>query len=117
MRMETNALNAARDINPRAGSQTSLNMQDAGAGFGVAQDIFQVARSPVAGFIGVIANRVKSRGFSDQEAEAIVQAAIDPTRTQEIIAYLSQRMSRREARNLVRSVAHQASVMTTSTPQ
>jgi len=51
---------------------------------------------------------LRQRGFSDQEAEAVVRIAIDPARYDEAINLLAQRMTRREARNSVRAIRQQA---------
>lgn len=106
MRAERQVLNNAREFNPRAGSESSLNLQDAGAAAGIqgVQDAMAMIRRPITGPIEVVARRFQSRGFSDAEAEALVNAAIDPARTQELISMLSARMSRREARSLARAV-------------
>lgn len=108
MRAEADALEAARQINPRAGSNTALNQQDAanaaGEAIGAVRDI---ATANLPG-IGVrILTRLQSRGFSDDQADAIVRAAIDPTQTDALIAMLSERMSRRDARNLARQIRYQ----------
>lgn len=105
MRAESDALEASRQINPRSGSPTNLNQQDTAAAAGEAVGaVRDVATGNIGGLAMRVTRRLQSRGFSDAEADAIVRASIDPSRTDELIAMLSQRMSRREARNLLRSV-------------
>lgn len=105
-RAEADAVRNGIEINPRAGSPTNLNQQDtlgaAGAVLGVARD----ATNPIA-LAGRAISAIKNRGFNDAEAEALVQAAIDPVQTDRLIGMLSERMSRREARNLARAIRYQ----------
>lgn len=107
VRAERDVLNAAREINPRQGSETSLNLQDsavaAGAGE-VMNDLGRMAARPITGTAQTILRRVQSRGFSNDQAEAIVMAAIDPARTDELIRLLSRRMTRRQARSQARAI-------------
>lgn len=107
MRTELEALRNAQAVSPSQGSQTSMNLQDAGNAAGVIGGLRDVATGNGLGVISRIASGIKSRGFSDQEAEALVQAAIDPQQTDQVIAMLAQRMSRREARNLARALRYQ----------
>lgn len=109
----------AENVNPRAGSSSILNAHDTAnlAGVGdVVRDVRSVMRNPLTGPLEVIANRFASRGFNNQEAEQLVRLAIDPARTNELIDLLSQRMSRREARNLARATRFQV-LTTTQTGQ
>lgn len=106
MGTELEALRNAQAINPAQGSPTSMNLQDAGNAAGIMSAVANPGRAAASAII----NRVRSRGFNDQEAEAVVQAAIDPNRTQEVIDILSQRMSRREARNLSRVIRRQVTI-------
>lgn len=109
----------AENVNPRAGSSSILNALDTAnlAGVGdVVRDVRSVMRNPLTGPLEVIANRFASRGFNNQEAEQLVRLAIDPARTNELIDLLSQRMSRREARNLARATRFQV-LTTTQTGQ
>lgn len=105
-RAEAGAVRNAIEINPRAGSPTSMNAQDslgaAGAVLGVARD----ATNPIA-LAGRAVSAIRNRGFSDAEAEAIVTAAIDPQQTERLIGMLAERMTRREARSLARAVRYQ----------
>lgn len=103
-RAEYSAVRNASEINPRSGPPTSLNDQDAGNLMG---DLGTVMRRPLSGPLQVVANRFLSRGFNDGEAQQLVEMAIDPARTDEMIALMSQRMSRREARNLARATRYQ----------
>lgn len=106
MRTELEGLRNAQAVSPMQGSPTSMNIQDAGNAGG----IIDAFTNPVRAAGVAIINRVRSRGFNDQEAQAIVEAAIDPNRTQEVIDILSQRMSRREARNLSRVIRRQVTI-------
>lgn len=105
-RVEAGAVRNAIEVNPRAGSPTSMNAQDslgaAGAVLGVARD----ATNPIA-LAGRAISAIRNRGFSDTEAEAIVTAAIDPAQTERLIGMLAERMTRREARSLARAVRYQ----------
>lgn len=116
-RAESQALRNARDVNPRAGSESSLNLQDAGGLAGVGQDAMTVMRRPLTGPLQVIANRFATRGFNDTEAQQLVKMAIDPSRTDEMIALMSQRMSRREARSQARALRYQVLATTQSGQQ
>lgn len=107
MATEREALRNAQAVNPSAGSQTSMNAQDAMNAAGVLGGARDVMTGNVGGILGRIANGIKSRGFNDQQAEAIVSAAIDPTRTDELINMLAKSMNRREARNLARTIRYQ----------
>lgn len=106
MRTELEALRNAQAVSPAQGSPTSANLQDAGTAAG----IFDAISNPVRAAGVALINRIRSRGFNDQEAEAVVMASIDPKRTQEVIDILSQRMSRREARGLARVLRRQVTI-------
>lgn len=120
MGAELQALRNARDVDPRGGSQSSLNLQDAGnlAGMGeIARDAQTIVRRPFTGPIEVLVNRYTTRGFSNAEAEQLARLAVDPSRTPEFIDLLSERMTRREARRLARTSRHQALATTQSGQQ
>lgn len=104
MGAELQTLRNAQAVNPAQGSQTSQNLQDAAGAIGVGRD---VATGNVLGLAGRAMNAIRARGFNDAEAEAVVTAAIDPARTDELIRMLSERMSRREARSLARAIRYQ----------
>lgn len=114
MGTELEALRNAQAINPMQGSPTSLNAQDAmgaaGAGIGAVRDM---ATGNVGGLVARVGNMIRARGFNDQQAEAIVRAAIDPQQTDALIAMLSENMTRREARNLARTIRYQVTVSNT----
>jgi hypothetical protein len=101
---ELRSVTQAQRASPRVGSETSTNAQDAGGAAGLS--IGDLA-NPIRAAAGVALNRIRSRGFNDQEAQAIVEAVIDPARTQEVIGFLAQRMTKREARNLQRVIRKQ----------
>lgn len=104
MGAELQTLRNAQGINPAQGSPTSMNAQDAMGAAGAARDVMT---GNVAGLAGRAMNAIRSRGFNDAEAEAIVNAAIDPQQTERLIGMLAERMSRREARSLARAIRYQ----------
>lgn len=104
MGAELQTLRNAQAVSPAQGSPTSMNAQDAMGAAGAARD---VATGNVVGLAGRAMNAIRARGFNDAEAQAVVEAAIDPARTDELIAMLAQRMNRREARNLARAIRYQ----------
>lgn len=107
MRTELEALRNAQAVSPAQGSQTSMNLQDAGNAAGM---MLGAIRRPISTAVEAVGSRIRSRGFSDQEAQAIVEAAIDPAQTTKLIEMLSERMSRREARNLARAIRYQVTI-------
>lgn len=105
MMMERRAMDNGVSVNPLSGSRTNINAQDSAALAGeAAQAVRNVATGNVPGLAVQAARRFQSRGFSDTQAQALVEAAIDPARTDDLIRMLSERMSRREARSLARAV-------------
>ncbi len=109
-RAELQNLTRQQRASPRVGSESSVNLQDAGGAAGIgAADVLQAVTRPVAAVAQMATRRFVSRGFSDAQAEALVEAAIDPRRTDELIALLQTRMSRKEARTLARAVQRQVS--------
>lgn len=111
MRTELEALRNAQAVNPAQGSPTSMNAQDAGNAAG---QVLGAARDVATGNVPGLAARalagIRSRGFSDQQAEAIIEAAIDPDQTDRLVSMLSERMNRREARNLARAIRYQLTI-------
>jgi hypothetical protein len=99
------------------GSPTSLNAQDAmgaaGAGLGAIRD---VSTGNIGGLVSRVGDMIRSRGFNDQQAEAIVMAAIDPRQTEALIGMLSEQMTRREARNLARTIRYQVTIANAERP-
>lgn len=106
MGAELQTLRNAQAVSPAQGSPTSMNAQDALGAAGAARD---VATGNVMGLAGRAMTAIRARGFNDAEAEAVVQAAIDPARTDELVSMLAQRMNRREARYLARAIRYQLS--------
>lgn len=99
---ELRAVQAAQRISPRVGSETATNLADqAGEIAGTARDVMT---GNIPNIVGRIGRRIMSRGFNDREAEAISLAAMDPTRTREVIDMLATRMNRTEARNMLRAI-------------
>ncbi len=97
----------AQNVSPRVGSQTGTNVADQAAEIGgTARDVMT---GNVPGLVGRLGRRIMSRGFSDAQAEAIGLAALDPSRTREVIELLATRMNRQEARSLLRALRFAAS--------
>lgn len=94
------ASNAAR-VSPGVGSPTAPNQSDmARAGLDL------IGGRPLGMFSRLI-DQLDRRGFNAEQAEAVLEAMTDPARTDEVISILSQRMNRREARNLTRALRQQ----------
>lgn len=111
---ELDSVTRHQRASPRIGSESSVNLQDsagaAGAVVGTARDVMT---ANVPGLASRAMNAIRSRGFSNQEAEAIVMAANNPAQTDQLVAMLAERMTRREARSLARAIRYQ---VTTSLP-
>jgi len=96
----------AQNVSPRVGSQTGTNMADQAAEVaGTARDVMT---GNLPGVVTRVGRRLMSRGFNDRQAEAIGLAALDPTRTREVIDLLATRMNRQEARSLLRAIRFSA---------
>ena len=109
MRAEREGVMAARSINPGAGSPTAPALSDqAQAGLNVASAVGSAMSGHLRGSVGALGRLVRL-GYSDQEANALMTAAIDPNRTREVIDMLATRMNRREARNMLRAIRFSAS--------
>jgi hypothetical protein len=104
---ELRVLQDAQRVSPRVGSETMTNAADQAAEIGGA--IGDVARGNLPGIMARLGRRFMSRGFSDQQAEAISLAAMDPARTREVIDMLATRMNRQEARSMLRAIRFSAS--------
>jgi len=104
---ELRVLQDAQRVSPRVGSETMTNAADQAAEIGGA--IGDVARGNLPGIMARLGRRFMSRGFSDQQAEAISLAAMDPARTREVIDMLATRMNRQEARDTLRAIRFAAS--------
>lgn len=119
-RLQTRAAAELNDVtrhqraSPRVGSESSVNLQDAGDTAGV---VMQAAANPLRAGASWVINRVASRGFSNAEAEAIVTAANNPAQTEQLIGMLAERMTRREARSLARAIRYQLTTNPPSAPQ
>lgn len=85
-------LQTGRNVSPRQGSETALNMSDQG-GLDAAGSM---AGNAITGRWGQAARAgmdwLRSRGMSDKEAEQIVRLALDPARTDEVVRLLTQRL-------------------------
>lgn len=107
-------LETGRNISPRTGSQTNDNQMASALadGIGLARD---VATGNKAGLAIKAANFLNKRGFNDEQAQAILEAGLDPTRTDEMIQmFIRSGMARREARNTARAVRNIAVGTSTS---
>jgi hypothetical protein len=105
MRLERQAMDNAVSVNPLSGSRANINAQDSASLAGeAAQAVRNAATGNVPGLATQAIRRFQSRGFSDAQAQALVEAAIDPRRTDDLIRMLQERMSRKEARSLARAV-------------
>jgi hypothetical protein len=114
------SVDTAYRANPRGGSNSILNAGDVDALAGVgeaAQNLRSFAREPFFGSLQIIADTYTRRGFNNAEAEQLARLSVDPTRTDELISLLSERMTRREARRLARSTRRQALATTQSGQQ
>jgi hypothetical protein len=114
MGAELQTLRNAQGINPSQGSPTSMNAQDAMGAAGMARD---AVTGNLPGLAGRAMDAIRSRGFSDNEAQAIITAAVDPAQTDRLIAMLAERMTRREARNLARAIRYQLATNPPSSQQ
>ncbi|MDM8352903.1 hypothetical protein [Brevundimonas diminuta] len=87
-------MTTAQNVNPRAGSNTFLNASDGEAPSGLGN----LARGrPFSAAIDFI----RSTGISDEMAENVVEMALDPSQTDELIAILRTRFPEREAFRIV----------------
>lgn len=103
MRLEERAVRNANDIAPRFGSQTQNKQQDAaGIASAVAQRGGQVMRGdPIGAAWGVGMDWLKSRGMNDQQAEALVNMALDPAQTDRAIQIIAQRFGPQAAQQAI----------------
>lgn len=84
MRLEAMRVRNAQDIAPRFGSQTQNKAQDAAG-------IANVGRQLVRGdWMGIGIDWLRSRGMNDRQAQALIEAALDPARTDEVINALGR---------------------------
>jgi hypothetical protein len=107
MRGERDIYRGAQQVDPGVGSQTTNNAMKAMDAAGAIGD---VAAGRPLGAVRRVIGMLDSRGFSPQQAEAVLSAMTDPARTDEVIAILAERMSRREARNLTRALRYQLTI-------
>lgn len=112
-------LETGRNISPRTGSQTNDNAQGSALVNGAAEGVL-IARDVATGNKYGLASRaldfIRRRGFSDEQAEALLVAGLDPARTDELIAaFMQTGMTRGEARNASRVARNLASTGSGST--
>lgn len=94
LRLESMAVRNASDIAPRGGPQSANRLLDAQAAGSVEQGAgvaFDLATHNAPGLISKAWNWFKTRGISDQEAEALARAAIDPAQLDGVLSYLERR--------------------------
>jgi hypothetical protein len=109
MRAEREGVMAARAVYPGSGSITSQAVSDqAQAGMNVLSAGANAVTGNVRGTVGALGRLVRL-GYSDQEANALMTAAIDPNRTREVIDMLATRMNRQDARSMLRAIRFSAS--------
>lgn len=89
MRLEAMRVRNAQDIAPRAGSQTQPRTQDAANAAGA------VVRGIRGDWVGVGIDWLRSRGMSDAQAQSLIEAALDPARTDEVVNALGQAQAER----------------------
>lgn len=104
MATEARMVQNAADISPRTGSQTQLRSQDAENLAEGVRDVMAVSTGEPTAILGVVANRLKTLGMSDRDAQALVEIATDPARLQEAIRYLEPRVGRMEAIDIIRKL-------------
>jgi len=114
MRGERDIYRGAQQVDPGVGSQTTNNAMKAMDAAGAIGD---VAAGRPLGAVRRVIGMLDSRGFSPQQAEAVLSAMTDPARTDEVIGILAERMSRREARNLTRALRYQLTIVPQSGQQ
>jgi hypothetical protein len=103
MRLEAQAVDNANQIAPRTGSPTHLNDADAARVAGALQTGARVGRQLVRqDWIGLGMDWLRSRGLSDQEAEALVRMATDPALTDTAIQLITHRLGPEGARPFIR---------------
>jgi hypothetical protein len=108
MRAEREGVMAARAVYPGSGSITSQAVSDqAQAGMNVLSAGANAVTGNVRGTVGALGRLVRL-GYSDQEANALMTAAIDPNRTREVIDMLATRMNRQDARSMLRAIRFSA---------
>jgi len=109
MRAEREGVMAARAVYPGSGSITSQAVSDqAQTGMNVLSAGANAVTGNVRGTVGALGRLVRL-GYSDQEANALMTAAIDPNRTREVIDMLATRMNRQDARSMLRAIRFSAS--------
>ena len=108
MRAEREGVMAARAVYPGSGSITSQAVSDqAQTGMNVLSAGANAVTGNVRGTVGALGRLVRL-GYSDQEANALMTAAIDPNRTREVIDMLATRMNRQDARSMLRAIRFSA---------
>lgn len=99
LRLEERAVRNANDVAPRVGSQTQNKLQDAAVLEGALQTGRKLLRQD---YIGAGVDWLRSRGMSDRQAQALVEASIDPARLDAVIESLARQIGRNEAQRFLR---------------
>ena len=80
---------------------------------GLAMDVAGGARDlmrlNISGLMERFGRRLNSAGFPNDQAQALVEMAVDPARTREAIDMLATRMNRQDARSTLRAIRFSAS--------
>lgn len=84
MRLEAARVRNAQDIAPRFGAQSQPRAQDAANAAGT------VVRGLRGDWMGVGIDWLRSRGMNDRQAQDLIDAALDPDRTDEVVNALGQ---------------------------
>ena len=105
VRMEERAVQNARQIEPRFGSQTQNKAQDAGELAGMAQTGIRALRGGVG---GIAIDWLLSRGISNREAEALVRMTTDPASLEQALRILERRVGTQGAQEFLQAVTRQA---------
>ena len=93
-------IETGRNVNPRAGSNTYLNTQD-GDAKAVGGIIGNIVRMRPLEALGGIVDMLQSQGISDNQAELIVEMALDPARVDEAMTILTTRLGPVQSRRLI----------------
>lgn len=106
MALEEEAVQSARYIAPNTGSPTQGRGQDAAQVAGEVAELGAgvTSMNPVATFIAGAKLFLRGQRLSDREAEALVNMAIDPARTDEALRLLTTRLGPQRAQAFLRAL-------------
>ena len=89
MAAEARVVRDLQDVAPRTGWQNQLRTQDHETVSGIAAAAQAFAGGPAA-WIGVIANRLRTLGLSDRDAQAVAEIATDAAQLDDLLARMEQ---------------------------